>query len=77
MRQIDKWTFLHLEEYKGVYSIVEGYKTDDDKFKPSWCKREIGKEKTEKNTPVRVKIGDKDQAKGVARWILSHFEGDF
>lgn len=76
MRQIDKYTYLHLEEFKGVYSIVEGYDKDGE-FKPSWCKREIGKEKTEKSWPVKVKIGDADQAKGVARWILSHFDGEF
>jgi hypothetical protein len=61
---IDKWARLQLDEYNGTFKIVEGWENRDGEFKPSFCKREFGGKdnRTEKNVPVSVKIGDRETA---------------
>jgi hypothetical protein len=71
---IDKYTALHLDEYKGVFSIIEGYVGKEGDFKNRWIKEEMGKEKVEKNMPKRVKLGNKQAAVEVARWILAYLD---
>jgi hypothetical protein len=76
MIKVDQYTSLNLEEYKGTYAIIEGWIGRDGTFKPSWCTREIGKEKTEKKMPVRVKLGDKDNAIKALTMLLEELKGD-
>ena len=58
MIQIDKYVCLQVEEYKGVFSLIEGYINKDGVFKNSWITEEWGKDKTPKTMPKRVKLGD-------------------
>jgi hypothetical protein len=74
MINIDKFTALHLDEYKGVFSIVEGFVGKEGEFKNRWIKEEMGKDKVEKNMPKRVKLGNKQAAVEVARWILAYLD---
>jgi hypothetical protein len=74
MKHIDKYTALHLDEYNGVYSVVQGYAKDDE-FKPSWVTEEWGKEKLPKTLPKRIKIGDKAKAIEVAVWMYRTLTG--
>ncbi len=77
-KQIDKYTTLKLED-RGQYgySLLEGWMGREGDFKPSFCKREVGKagEKVEKTMPVNVKLGDKAKAIEVAAWILKELTG--
>ena len=74
MKNIDKYTALNLEEYKGTYSLIEGRDTDDG-FKPSWIIEKWGKEKLDKTLPKRVKIGDRAKAIEVAVWLYQSLTG--
>lgn len=69
---IDQYTTLSLNEYKGTYSLVEGWINRDGEFKANWCKREFGKkgEKEEKVVPVSIKCGGKEGLEKLAHWIL-------
>lgn len=73
---VDKYTVLKLEE-RGQYgfSLMEGWIGREGTFKPSFCKREVGKEKVEKTLPVNVKLGDKAKAIEVALWLLKELTG--
>jgi hypothetical protein len=80
MITIDKYTSLELVD-KGKYGfqLMEGWVGKDGDFKPSFCKREMGKagEKVEKTLPLNVKLGDRDTAISVARYILTELgEGE-
>jgi hypothetical protein len=72
MVTIDKYTSLELVD-KGQYGfqLMEGWVGKDGTFKPSFCKREMGKDKVEKTIPLNVKLGDKDTAISVAKYILN------
>jgi hypothetical protein len=70
---VDKYTVLKLED-RGQYgfSIMEGWVNRDGNFKPSFCKREVGKagEKVEKTMPVNVKVGDRAAVAKLAYWLI-------
>ena len=71
--KVDQWTALKLEDGgKYGWKLMEGYINNGGDFKPSFCKREIGKkgEKTEKTMPVSVKLGDRETAIRVLRSLL-------
>lgn len=75
--QIDKYTAIEIEEYKGTYQLKEGWINQHDEFKPNFCKREIGRkdDRQEKLMPVTVRIGDKAKIIEVALWILKEATG--
>jgi hypothetical protein len=74
MIQIDQYTAVEIDEYKGVYSITEGWEGQDGTFKKRWVKEEIGKDKAEKNRPKSVKLGDKKRAVDVLRILADSIE---
>jgi hypothetical protein len=76
MITIDKYTTLNLEEYEGVYSLLQGFTGNDGSFKMSWIKEEIGPKdnKQEKSMPKRVKLGDQKTALAVADAIYDYFQ---
>lgn len=67
---IDQYTSLALNEYKGTYSLVEGWINRDGEFKPQFCKRSFGKDKTEKTCPLSIKTGNKESIKKLAEFLL-------
>lgn len=75
MKQIDQFTALNLEYYKGVYSVIEGYVNKYGDFKTRWVTEEFGKDKTPKTTPKRVKLGDKAKAIEVCLWMYKKLTG--
>jgi hypothetical protein len=74
MKKIDKYTTLQIEDYKGVFSLIEGYEKDEV-FKPSWVTELWGKEKTPKLVPKRVKLGDKAKAIEVCLYLYNELTG--
>jgi hypothetical protein len=75
MKKIDTYTTLNIEDYKGVFSIIEGYEDKEGNFKPSWVTEEWGKEKIQKKLPKRVKIGDKAKAIEFALYLYKELAG--
>ena len=73
---IDQYTALSLTKYKDTYQLVEGWIDREGIFKPNWCEKEFGKkgEKVAKQVPLSVKIGDKEKAVELARFILEELE---
>ena len=69
--QVDQYTALKLEEYKGIYSILQGFEGKDGDFKNSWIIEEWGKEKEQKKMPKRIKLGDAATAKKMLEVILA------
>jgi hypothetical protein len=74
MKKIDQYATLQIEEYKGVFSLIEGYEKEGV-FKPSWVTELWGKEKTPKLVPKRVKLGDKAKAIEAALYIYKELTG--
>ena len=70
---IDQYTTLQLSEYKGTFSLVEGWINREGDFKPNWCDKEFGKkgEKVKKVVPLSVKCGDRESVLKLAEWILT------
>ena len=62
---------ISLEEYKGVFSLVEGWINREGDFKPNWCKRTFGQNAPEQNTPVKIRIGNKEDIEKLARFLLA------
>jgi hypothetical protein len=84
---VNKNNAFKLNEYQGTYEIVSGNVSDDGKFWMNWTiaseydseaghsvpvKRDDGKYR---NTPVKVILGDKNQAIENLRWLLGELEG--
>ena len=61
MIEINRYNYVKIEEYNGMYSLILGYKDKDGEFKPKWCKMEFGKG-NERNVPVKIPLGNRDQA---------------
>ena len=70
---IDQYTSLVVEEYKGTYSITEGWIDKEGEFKMNWCEREFGKEKVKKRCPVKVKCGSRETLLNLANYILAQY----
>ena len=58
MIKINEYVSLQVEEFKGSFSLVEGYEKKDGTFGPSWITEKWGKDKIEKTMPKRVRLGD-------------------
>ena len=77
MIQIDKFTALELREDATYgFSLLEGWVPKDGDWRPSMCVRTYGKDKIEKKVPVSVKLGDKDKAVEVVKWLYKELTGD-
>ena len=70
---IDQYTSLVVEEYKGTYSIVEGWIDREGEFKMNWSEREFGKDKVKKRCPVKVKCGSRETLLNLANYILAQY----
>jgi len=78
--QVDQWTAIRIDEHpKYGYALQEGYIKKDGSFQVAFCKREFGKqgEKTEKNVPMSIKLGDKDKAIAVLQELLDNLAAPF
>lgn len=84
---INEHNAIKLNCYNSTYEIVSGNVSDDDKFWMNWTiaseydseaghsvpvKKDDGKYR---NTPVKVVLGDKNQAIENLRWLLGELEG--
>lgn len=69
---VDKYVTLKLEDYKGTYSIKEGY-IKDGEWLPTTCKRVF--KGVEKKSPLSVRIGDKETALAVLTLIYEEISG--
>lgn len=76
MKEIDQYTALELED-KGKYgfNLVQGYKNKNGDFKPSFCRREVGKDKVEKLMPLNVKLGDRAKAIETVLYLYRELTG--
>lgn len=76
MKEIDNFTALEIED-KGKYgfNLIQGYVSKDGKFRPLFCKREIGKDRIEKTMPLNISLGDKAKAIEVAFWLYKELTG--
>ena len=55
---IDRYTALEIKDQgQNGFSLIQGYVDKAGEFKPSFCKRECGRDKVEKVTPLSVKLG--------------------
>jgi hypothetical protein len=55
---IDKYTALEIkDEGQYGYKILEGYIDKAGEFRPSFVKREFGRDKVEKTVPLSIKLG--------------------
>jgi hypothetical protein len=72
--RVDQYTVVQVENYKGVYSLVEGWEGRDGDFKANWIKQPFGKEKIEKELPKKIKFGDKETAINVLKTLLAELE---
>ena len=65
---------IEIELYNGVYSLAALYKGTDGLLRKEWALRQIGRDKhAEKDTPIKVVIGDAAMALKVADAIYDHF----
>jgi len=65
---------IKLSEYQGKYSI-EALRTKDENFYPVWAKYQKGRDEfQEKSWPVKIVLGDKENAIGALKQILSELE---
>jgi hypothetical protein len=69
--RVDQYTVVKMENYKGVFSLTEGWEGRDGVFKANWIKQPFGKEKIEKELPKKIKLGDKETAKNVLLMLLA------
>lgn len=67
-------TTLQLQEYKGSYSLVDGWLNRDGVFKPNFCKRQFGKDAPIQDVPVSVRCGDREGLQKLALWLLDEIE---
>ena len=73
MIRATEYNTIDIEEYNGVYSIVEGWVDKDGNFRARWVQEEFGKKdaKTLKSTPKRIRLGDAATARMVAMEIFT------
>jgi hypothetical protein len=76
MKEIDQFTYLELED-KGKYgfNLTQGYKSKSGDFRPSFCRREVGKDKIEKLMPLNIKLGDRAKAIEVCLYLYQELTG--
>jgi hypothetical protein len=73
---IDKYTALKIED-NGQYGwkLIEGWIGQDGTFRPQFCQREFKKGSGLKNTPVSIKLGDKDTAILALKTMIEKING--
>jgi len=65
-----------VDEYKGKISLTAA-RTWNGEVKLQWAKQEFGKEKVEKNLPVKVEIGNtKDEAIANLLLVIGMLQGE-
>jgi len=68
--------FIELEEYKGTYSLAACYEGNDGVVRKEWALKQVGRDKhAEKDTPIKVTIGDKATAISVCCQLLKELTG--
>ena len=65
---------VKVEEYNGMFSLVQGYIGKDGNEGVKTCERYFGKEK--KKAPISVTIGNRDTAADNLRSIFREIYGD-
>lgn len=71
-------TGVEIEEYQGRYALASLYIGTDGKMYKEWAYRQYGKDKVaDKATPIKVSLGDKQQAIDVCREMLKYFGHTF
>ncbi len=71
-----------LQEYKGAYSLTAGFQADDGKINLEWSlgshwdKATKQKVKNDKETPIKIYLGNKGMAIEVLKALLWELEGD-
>lgn len=76
--EVDQYTAVKLEDGgKYGYKLIEGYVDKAGEFRPSFCKRQFGKNAEEKKAPVCVKLGDATKAAAVLETMLSQLDVPF
>jgi len=75
MIKVNDKVAISVEDYKGSFSLCEGWVTREGEFKLNWCTVEYGKEKVKKNVPVRVRLGDKAAAIAALRQVIEEISG--
>jgi len=72
---------VELQEYKGAYSIVSGFQDEQGKVTFEWVRAEHWdkdmkkKVPNEKNSPLKVYIGNQETAKNVLKTLLEQITG--
>lgn len=74
--RIDQYTLVRLEEYKGFFSLVEGWENREGDFKANWIKQPFGKEKIEKELPKKIKLGDRQSAIAALKTMIMQLEAE-
>ena len=74
--RVDQYTLIRLEEYKDVFSLVEGWENREGDFKANWIKQPFGKEKIEKKLPKKIKLGDKQTAIAALQTLLKQLQAE-
>lgn len=68
--------FIELEEYKGTYSLAACYEGSDGTVRKEWALRQTGRDKhADKDTPVKVVLGDAQTAVAALKQIIKQIEG--
>jgi hypothetical protein len=66
-----------IEEYNEEYAIYLAQKGDDGRVYKRWCKMQIKKDEfTEKALPVKINLGNQNEAIEALKWLLEQLNGD-
>lgn len=75
IRTIGKYG-VELTEYKGEFGLTATYESKDGKHYQQWGKRKVSKtEYAEKDTPIKVILGDRKTAIGVLQMLITELGG--
>jgi hypothetical protein len=76
--EVDQYTAIKMED-GGQYGfkLLEGYVDKAGEFKPSFCKRQFGKDRPEKVAPISVKLGDAEHAAAALKLLLTQLDVPF
>jgi len=67
---------IHLDEYNGTFSLISAKQKEDGRVFDDWCKVRKGQDAyTEKDLPMGVRLGDKEQAVEVLKQFIKALEG--
>jgi hypothetical protein len=86
-RVVDQYNAFTLNEYQGTFEVVSGNVDNDDKFWMDWAiaskydssaghsvpvQKDDG---SHRNVPIKVVLGNKEEAIANLRWLLGELEG--